>query len=190
MGTHTRLRPKTILHSMPRSRLNGTHPNTVPNKHEADSLEPRSTNMAARPRAVARNQPRPNTWIGCVDLPELRPIYAHMQQHPSKPSTKQRGASRLLQIFITETAHLVWVMRCERAIQNKQHTEDETKARWLRAINDRLTCDRIIATKIKRDTKHTNLVKHTWGPVLQQHQVIPDDWINKREVLVGSGREY
>jgi hypothetical protein len=116
--------------------------------------------------------------------------HTHAQQHPPRPSNKQRGASRLLQIFISETAHLAWVMRCERVIQNKQHTDDEVGKRWLHAIDNQLTCDHIIAMKIKRDTKHTNLVKHTWGPVLQKHRDIPDDWLNRREVLVGSGHVY
>jgi hypothetical protein len=29
------------------------------------------------------------------------------------------GAARLLQILLTESAHLIWVLRCERVIQEK-----------------------------------------------------------------------
>ena len=127
--------------------------------------------------------------IGCINLPDQR-TNAQRQPNAPTPSIQRRGASRLLQILILETAHLVWVTRCERAIQEKQHSDDEIRARWLNAINNRLICDRIIATKIKRDTKHTNLIKHTWGPILQKNRNLPDHWINNSEVLVGSGRVY
>ena len=127
---------------------------------------------------------------GCINLPDPRINNAHKQQNAPVPTVKQRGASRLLQIIISETAHLIWVTRCERVIQEKQHSDDETRARWLNTINNRLICDRIIATKIKRDTKHTHLIKHTWGPILQKNRNLPDHWINNSKVLVGSGCVY
>ena len=39
--------------------------------------------------------------------------------------------------------------------------------------------------KIKRDKKTTSLAKKTWEPPSQDED-LPDDWINNREVLVGS----
>ena len=124
---------------------------------------------------------------GCINIPWQRPQPQQANQPERRTPTKWQGATRLLQILISEAAHLVWVLRCERVIQNKQHTDNETKARWLRAINERLTCDRITATKIKRNTKFTNLVKHTWGPILLKQRNTPHNWIHRREVLVGSG---
>ena len=49
------------------------------------------------------------------------------------------GAKRLLQILLSEAAHLIWVLRCERVIRDPDdpprfHTEEEINARWLRAI--------------------------------------------------------
>ena len=99
----------------------------------------------------------------------------------------QRAKTRLLQILISESAHLIWVLRCERTIQEKTHTDDKIKARWLRKINERLTCDRITATKIVRNKTHTNLVKNTWKKVIQRHNDLPVDWFSNCEVLVGSG---
>ena len=115
--------------------------------------------------------------IGCANVPWNRVHPLHLQHHPRAPSIQQRGATRLLHIIILEAAHLIWVMRCKRVIQNRQHTDDETRAKWLRTINERLTRDRIIATKIKQNTKHTKLIKHTWGPILQNHCASPDDWL-------------
>ena len=62
--------------------------------------------------------------------------------------------------------------------------------RWKNVINARLTSDKIIATKIKRENKFTNLVKSTWRPLLIKDGPLPHDWINNREVLVGRRPRY
>ena len=67
----------------------------------------------------------------------------------------QKGATRLLQILISEAAHLIWVLRCERVIQEKRHEGREIVARWEKAINRRLTNDKITATIIKKLTRVT-----------------------------------
>jgi len=59
-------------------------------------------------------------------------------------------------------AHLIWVLCCERAIHGKQHTDNEINMRWRNIVNTRLTSNKIIAMKIKREKKFTNLVKNTW----------------------------
>jgi hypothetical protein len=61
-------------------------------------------------------------------------------------------------ILISEADHLIWVLRCERVIGGKQHSDDVVSTRWKNAINTRLTCNKIIATKIKCENKFTNLV--------------------------------
>jgi ribonuclease HI len=100
-------------------------------------------------------------------------------------SNRQRGASRLLQILVSEAAHLIWVLRCERVIQEKQHTYEEIESRWYKAINRRLTDDKITATIIKRDEPFTRLVEATWEEALNKISNPPDEWIHHREVLVG-----
>ncbi|KAH9051854.1 ribonuclease H-like protein [Lactarius vividus] len=62
---------------------------------------------------------------------------------------KHKAATRLLQITILEMAHLIWVLRCKRVIQDLQHSPREIRACWLKAINRRLTDDKITATKTK-----------------------------------------
>jgi hypothetical protein len=98
---------------------------------------------------------------------------------------QQKGATRLLQITISEAAHLIWVLRCERVIQEKNHTKEEIEARWYKAINRRLTDDKIIATKIKRERQFTQVVETTWEDALRKFSDLPDRWIENREVLVG-----
>lgn len=77
------------------------------------------------------------------------------KSEPSSPLS-QHGATRLPKIPISEAAHIVCVLHwhCEKGIQDKNHSDGETKARWLKAINERLACDRVIATKIKRRSLH------------------------------------
>ena len=101
------------------------------------------------------------------------------------PHNHLRGASRLLQITISEAAHLIWVLRCERVIQEKTHTPEEIEARWYKAVNRRLTDDKITATIIKRETQFTQLVEATWECALRKFSDLPDMWISNREVLVG-----
>ena len=100
----------------------------------------------------------------------------------------QKGATRLLQILISEATHLIWVLRCERVIQEKTHERREIVARWEKAINRRLTEDKITATIIKKSKKsYTRLVEATWEDALGKISDLPDRWIHDREVLVGRG---
>ncbi len=76
------------------------------------------------------------------------------------PTLKERAALRLLQIILSEAAHLTWVLRCERVIQEKTLNEQGITKRWNRAINERLTTDRITAQKTKRNKKFTQLTEN------------------------------
>ena len=85
------------------------------------------------------------------------------QENPDEGETERHShnwaAKRLLQILISEAAHLVWVLRCERVIGDGEqeyqivqtHTESKIHSRWLKIINAQLTKDKIIATKVKWD---------------------------------------
>jgi hypothetical protein len=103
---------------------------------------------------------------------------------PRGPGRKG-GPTRLLQIIISESAHLIWAIRCERVIQTKNLSATEIRTKWLNVMNRRLTEDRIIATKIKRDKESERKVRHTWEAVLRKSQDLQDGWIQDREVLVG-----
>jgi ribonuclease HI len=111
------------------------------------------------------------TVLGCGSITIPR-----QQGGPREPG-KKSGPTRLLQILISESAHLIWAIRCERVIQIKNLSAREIKAKWLNAINRRLIEDRIIATKIKRDKESERKVKHTWEAVLKKSQDLPNGWI-------------
>jgi hypothetical protein len=125
--------------------------------------------------------------LGCGSITSPREI-AHQNEQQVEQDRRSRnvkGPTRLMQITITESAHLIWILRCERVIREKQHSDREIQTRWLRAINARLINDKITATKIKRESKYQHLVKTTWEPLLRQQGVPPENWLNDREVLVG-----
>lgn len=97
----------------------------------------------------------------------------------------KQGPTRLLQILISEAAHLIWAMRCERVIQGKSHNANEIKEQWLHTINERLTIDKIQVTTIKRNEGFTKLVVKTWEQALEKECELLINWINNSEVLVG-----
>jgi len=47
------------------------------------------------------------------------------------------------------------------------------KRRWLQAINERLTINKITVTKIKRNQKYTNLIINTWEKTLEKEEELP-----------------
>jgi hypothetical protein len=81
--------------------------------------------------------------IGCIKIPPAQPNPGQENQN----THRFQSQTQLLQILISEMAHLVWIMRCGRVIQEECLTDQQIKGRWLRAINDRLTSDQIITPK-------------------------------------------
>ena len=125
--------------------------------------------------------------IGCLNAQRADDQQNQNRENP-RTAAQQKGKTRLLQILVSESAHLIWVLRCERIIHDRPHTDSEIKSQWLGKINERLARDKITATKIVRSKTYTNLIKNTWKHALRKNRDIPVDWINDREVLVGSGR--
>jgi ribonuclease HI/exonuclease III len=123
------------------------------------------------------------TILGCGCI-NLQSEGGHQDAVQNRKIT-HRGPSRLMQIIISESAHLIWVLRCERLIQDKEHNENEITRRWHRVLNRRLTDDKLNATKIKRDNGFTTLVVNTWEQALNKEGGLPLNWLNRREVLVG-----
>ena len=137
-----------------------------------------------------RNIPWPEinlgTILGCGCLSTTHTANVNNQNRDRNNKTHLKGASCLLQILISESAYLIWVLHYERVIQEKPHNNQEIRSRWLSMINSRLTDDKIIASKIKRNKGFTNLVINTWEKVLSKDRDLPNEWIHMREVLVGS----
>jgi hypothetical protein len=95
------------------------------------------------------------------------------------------GAAQLLQILLTKSAHLIWVLKCERVIQGRNHETTEVTKRWRDNINKRLTEDRITTTVIKQDKTSIHRVRSIWKGVLEKTWALPNNWLYNQEVLVG-----
>ncbi|KAF9505408.1 hypothetical protein BS47DRAFT_1434309 [Hydnum rufescens UP504] len=104
------------------------------------------------------------------------------------------GDNRLFRILITESAHLIWKLRCERRIIKQDnpelsHTEYEVHNRWLHTINSRLALDKLMTntTKFKKNALPSALVLRTWSGTLLHETNLPANWIWESGVLVGIG---
>ncbi|KAH9929358.1 uncharacterized protein B0H18DRAFT_873907, partial [Fomitopsis serialis] len=100
------------------------------------------------------------------------------------PGSKRRreGASRLWRILVSESAYLIWKLRCERVIGHGdspdwQHHELAVHQRWHAAIDARLQLD-IASTRhyLGGRTQRTDVVLRTWNRVLEDEIALPDDW--------------
>lgn len=106
---------------------------------------------------------------------------------------KLPGTSRLLRILISESAHLIWKLRCERVMERgtdpaSWHNEREIRARWAARINQRLKLDQAqLRSRYRSRTLTKDLVLCTWSGVLQDEHQYPDDWVSYAGVLVGMG---
>jgi hypothetical protein len=106
-------------------------------------------------------------------------------------SNNGKGTSRLFKIIVTETAFLIWKLRCERRIGNNdnptnQYSNAEIKNRWLAAINQRLTLDRLMTDhKYGKKALKQKTVLKTWDDVLLDKENLLANWIQQSGVLVG-----
>jgi hypothetical protein len=109
----------------------------------------------------------------------------------SKTGQRKLGAERLYRILMTESAHLIWRIRCERVLERPRdqwHTAKEIQNRWHCAINRRLTLDQAMTNKkYERKAISAKTVLCTWSGTLQNESLLPENWINCSGVLVGIG---
>ncbi|KAJ7498119.1 hypothetical protein B0H11DRAFT_1856682 [Mycena galericulata] len=100
------------------------------------------------------------------------------------------GITRLFRILVSESAHLIWRLRCERVIQQKGPASiQEIHKRWLKTMNNRLALDRVLTDKLKYGKRSLKkpVVLDTWRKVLKNEETLPRDWTREVEVLVGIG---
>ncbi|KAG1734854.1 ribonuclease H-like protein, partial [Suillus occidentalis] len=102
-----------------------------------------------------------------------------------KKIAQKKGTARLLRIIISESAYLIWTLRCTRVIQGTSPDEDNITKRWIKTLNDRLQQDRVIAIKLRRTQEHTDLINSTWSQIITPNIHLPANWVTSPEVLVG-----
>ncbi|EIN07268.1 ribonuclease H-like protein [Punctularia strigosozonata HHB-11173 SS5] len=105
--------------------------------------------------------------------------------HETGVEQLRTNRSRLMRILISESAYLIWVLRCERTIQDRKHSGETIRRRWAMAIQRRLESDHAMACRTIRTESHVRKVQGTWDGLLLNEQTLPEDWAKRREVLVG-----
>lgn len=117
---------------------------------------------------------------------------ANLLTFKDKNDKKLEGTSRLATILLTESAFVIWKLRCERVIVDEDEPpkiipENVVLNKWYNAINTRLKTD--IALTNKRFPKHKqvkdDLVLKTWSGTLDREDLLPENWISWTGVLVG-----
>ncbi|KAJ3728223.1 hypothetical protein C8R42DRAFT_547847, partial [Lentinula raphanica] len=96
------------------------------------------------------------------------------------------GDSRLFRILVSESAYLIWKIRCEQVIQGKEVSEAEAQRRWKATVESRFEMDRLL-TKVKLTKRclDKGLVESTWLDVLDKQDNLPENWVGESGVLVG-----
>ena len=109
---------------------------------------------------------------------------------------KRVGHSRLYTLVVSESAYLIWRIRCEWRIERQEdkeklHTDAKIVSRWLAVINMRLKFDCLMSDKRRYGCKAIDpeIVRKTWDRVLQDEQGLPDNWVYESGVLVGMRAE-
>jgi ribonuclease HI len=101
------------------------------------------------------------------------------------------GANRLYKILMSESAHLIWKLRCTRVVELGDDNEtwpskQEIHNRWVHAMNRRLTLDIAMTNKHYGDKAlNKYIVLQTWSGVLKDEASLPEDWTRQTGVLVG-----
>lgn len=100
----------------------------------------------------------------------------------------KNGANRLYRLIMSELAHLIWKMRCERVIQKKDEevSSIQIKNRWIETLNARLELDqKMTNSKYEKKSISIKLVQNTWKNTLKGEGLLPQNWVTDSRVLVG-----
>ncbi|KAJ3870405.1 hypothetical protein F5051DRAFT_341891, partial [Lentinula edodes] len=97
------------------------------------------------------------------------------------------GDSRLYRILISESAYLIWKLRCERVIGGKAPlTEKEIIRRWRKTLENRIQLDQILSTrKFNGKPLSKKTVENTWKEVVTDQDIFSQTCMVGAGVLVG-----
>ena len=105
---------------------------------------------------------------------------------------EETGDTRLYRIMMSESAHLIWKIRCERVIREEPMpvTPAEVDRRWRHAIASRADLDKKMTNpKYGKKALNKDLVKSTWKGIFDDENNIPDPPVaGETGVLVDSLR--
>ncbi|KAH9911854.1 uncharacterized protein B0H18DRAFT_823024, partial [Fomitopsis serialis] len=107
---------------------------------------------------------------------------ANLMQWTTSNGKRRKNAERLWRILVSESAFLIWKLRCERVIGHESeedwnHSHRAIVNRWKRTIEDRLHLDMTMSHKrFGRKSLKVDSVLGTWNGVLFDELALPEDW--------------
>jgi ribonuclease HI/exonuclease III len=114
---------------------------------------------------------------------------ANFRRRNGRPDTAR---NRLYRILITESAHLIWVLRCERRITHgdspgNYHSAGAVINRWYTKINERMQVDCLLTSTYlyERKALKTRVVYDTWAKCSTNTEDLHREWCRHPGVLVG-----
>jgi len=115
---------------------------------------------------------RNNVW----PKPTLGMILASAAlKFPHRSREREIGDARLYRILMSESAHLIWKVRCERVIRDEEITPAEVLKRWKHAMTSRIDLDKNMSDpKYGRKALDKDLVSSTWKGILDDENNVPD----------------
>ena len=128
------------------------------------------------------------------DLPisEGAILGAGLANFKNKKGSPDTGKNRLYRILMTESAHLIWVLRCERRIANEDnpqnyHTTESVKNRWYEKMNSRMQIDCLLTNNYLYENRalKTKKVYGTWAKCSTNEEDLHREWCKNPGFLVG-----
>jgi hypothetical protein len=102
---------------------------------------------------------------------------------------RMREASRLFTLLVTESVPLIWKLRCDRVLSNKQFSAVQIHNKWVTLINSHLRFDQLLTDTSRYGNCAPNVktILRMWDGVLMDNLNLPENWIWQSRVLVGIG---
>jgi hypothetical protein len=134
-----------------------------------------------------RKMPGGRMWPGIGMI-----LSSGLARYSDKNDARLYGHERLYRTLVSESAYLIWKIRCKRVIDTKSPhlRENEIEDLWFRTMNDKIEFDFDLTNKRKYGNKalKKKVVLDTWEGMVEQ----PDpakDWKKSGGVLVGTRSE-
>jgi len=142
------------------NRINEPYSNEMQGEEHATHLATGEGPMATSEHPLARNH---NTGM---QKHHPTPGMTKTKQSATTAENDAPSPNSTFQTLLPESAYLIQVLCCKRVIQEKYLPDEEIRARWYRANNNRLTINKVTVTNIMRTKKLTKLVEDTWEPAI------------------------
>ena len=130
---------------------------------------------------VQKNLEWRQPWIGNI-------ISCALTKFTTNDGKRTPGADQLWRILISESAHLIWRIRCERVIKNDNnpYVPEEIRNRWYKMIDNRLEIDcHMTSPRFGKKGLQPKVVTDTWKGTLENEEDLPSNWTKVSRVLVG-----